>query len=151
MGASTILLSQRHLPSPTERSDVSPESSDIRHTSELYFVPRPFSGGNGNGRGEPNESSEWDSPLPDVTCPGPSPRTNGSGLSVSPSDRKIQAVRNADTGLYPIQLSSERSNIIKRASRKDTGKLGNRTIITMSQANVATTPFAVLVAIGHGR
>ena len=27
----------------------------IRHTSELYFVPRPFtSGGNGNGRGEPN-------------------------------------------------------------------------------------------------
>ena len=42
MGASTILLSQRHLPSPTEWSDVSPESS------------------------------EWDSPLPDVTCPGPS-------------------------------------------------------------------------------
>ena len=51
--------------------------------------------------------------MPDVTCPGPSisPRTNGSGLSVSPSDRKIQAVRNADTGFYSIQLSSERSNI----------------------------------------
>ena len=26
----------------------------IRHTSELYFVPRPFSARNGNGRGEPN-------------------------------------------------------------------------------------------------
>ena len=29
-------------------------SEVIRHTSELYFVPRPFTGGNGNGRGEPN-------------------------------------------------------------------------------------------------
>ena len=27
----------------------------IRHTSELYFVPRALTARNGNGRGEPNE------------------------------------------------------------------------------------------------